>query len=349
MPFLYPFWVFRYIKINSIMESNIFNRKVSYFEGNLGTPKAVITFGDFLLKCEGLKDVITQIRQTTDKGERARLKKLLPAISTSAVFQPTRSKENIKEYSGLICLDIDGHDNPDLSPEEMMSKLKQMDIVSFASRSAGGQGVFAIVKLAYPERHEEQFNALEVAFKEIGLTIDKQTGDITRLRFATYDPQAWHRPDAIEWRGLYTPLYVPTFTPKPASKKINASSTPSGRQTRTTSTPSDDLTHAEKCVRGLEQRGGASFLNNYDDWLNLVAMPLASLGEAGRELFHRVSRLAPEKYNPSEEDKKFTSLIGSVKDITIASFFDACAKEGISYKDEHLSLAEWKKRYPNVM
>ena len=329
------------------MESNIFNRNLSYFEGHLGCPKETITFGEFLLKFEGLKDLINQIRQTTDKGERARLKKLLPAISTSAVFEPTRSKENVKEFSGLICLDIDGHDNPDLSPDDMMSKLKQIDIVSFASRSAGGQGVFAIVKLAYPERHEEQFNALEVAFKEIGLTIDKQTGDITRLRFATYDPQAWYRPDAIEWRGLYTPIYEPTAPLKPT--KINASSTTAVRQTRTTSTLSDDLTHAEKCVRELEQRGGAKFLNDYNDWLENVAMPLASLGEAGRELYHRVSRLAPEKYNPSEEDKKFTSLIGSVKDITIASFFKACEGEGIRYKNEYLSLKEWRERFPNVM
>ena len=54
------------------------------------------------------KDIVKKIRQEKNKTERNEIKKSLPAICFSGLFNK-RADSSITEHSGLICLDFDGY------------------------------------------------------------------------------------------------------------------------------------------------------------------------------------------------------------------------------------------------
>ena len=55
------------------------------------------------------KRLVKNIRTTKDKNERNELKKKLPALCFSGVFNK-RKDSALVEHSGLICLDFDGYE-----------------------------------------------------------------------------------------------------------------------------------------------------------------------------------------------------------------------------------------------
>lgn len=314
------------------MDEIIFNRPITIYEKVYSQEGKKATLEEFLLKGEQYKDLIEQIRNTTDENEKRKLKNQLPCATISGVFEGTHKKENLKEASGLICLDIDQKDNLESSYDEIMNILKKMDIISFASRSVGGKGIFVIIKIAYPERFTEQFEALELIFKYVGITLDKQTGDITRLRYLSYDPQAWFRPNAIVWKGLLKQKH-------PHSQPLNANKKPTQTIDNAIKTIGKDYkdfydtyTKVEACIEEIERRG-LSIRLSYAEWVYTFGMPLSSLGEAGRSLYHRISRLDPSKYDMEKCDKKFTDLLKHTHSISIATFFDYCSRNNINWKN----------------
>lgn len=310
-----------------IIMNSIFDRSISLFDRVTSKQKIKdVTLGEFLLMGDQYKDLIEQIRNTADEKEQKRLKQQLPCATISAVFEGGRKTENLKELSGLLCLDIDAHDNPDLSYNTLMSMLKDMDIISYASRSVRGNGVFAIVELEYPEHITEQFEALEIAFKYMGIKLDTNCKDVTRLRFLSYDPEAWYRPDAVKWSGIWKPIRK---EPTPHNNNSNAPSKPIARAREFTATD-NTIERVEACVRELEYRG---LRVDYADWVYGLGMPLASLGEAGRGFFHRLSQLDSQQYNASECDAKFSDFLKNTRSIGIGSFFDYCTHLGINGKD----------------
>ena len=55
------------------------------------------------------KDLVKRIRAEKNKSERNELKKNLPAICFSGIFNK-RNDASIIKHSGIICLDFDGYD-----------------------------------------------------------------------------------------------------------------------------------------------------------------------------------------------------------------------------------------------
>ena len=49
---------------------------------------------------------------TEDRAERTRLKSCLPCATISAICPDSRKADDTFEHAGLICIDIDGQDNP---------------------------------------------------------------------------------------------------------------------------------------------------------------------------------------------------------------------------------------------
>jgi len=68
--------------------------------------------------------------------------------------------------------------------------------------------------------------------------------------------------------------------------------------------------------------------DNYEDRI-AIGFSLATLGEAGREYFHIVSRQSP-KYKPRETDQKFSSFLRSCSNgYSIGTFFYYCQRFGV--------------------
>ena len=112
------------------------------------------------IRDEKLKDIVTTIREEKNKSKRNILKKNLPCILFSGVFQE-RNDNAIEEHSGFICLDFDDFD----SQEELYEFRERMIADEFSYSvfiSPSGDGLKVIVKIPEEiENHRAYFNGLK--------------------------------------------------------------------------------------------------------------------------------------------------------------------------------------------
>ena len=293
---------------------SLFDTKISFYsnvEDNVGME---ISLRDFLF-CDQYKEQIEHIRSLQDENIQKRLKLQLPLATISGTFAPIRKAENLVTHSNLLCIDIDKKDNMDVTWfNDLKYEWRNIPQILYAGRSIRGKGWFAIFRIAYPDKHKAQFEALQRDFASSGLVIDKACKDVSRMRFISYDPEPYVNEDAT----LYNKVWV---EPKPT---YHSSCTYSG---------GDDMEQVEKCCKLIADRG-IDITATYDDWFH-VGAALASLGERGRRLFHLVSS-QNAKYKAAETDKKFDNLLRNVSSINIGTFFHICSQYGINWKEDRL-------------
>ena len=85
----------------------------------------------------------------------------------------------------------------------------------------------------------------------------------------------------------------------------------------------------EALVQAIEA-SGIDITPSYSEWLTIAFALVSELGEEGRDLFHRISRLSP-RYEYQETDHQYTACLhdGS-RQITIGSLFHIAKQYGIS-------------------
>ena len=290
---------------------SLFDTKISYYSNvrdNVGTE---ISLRDFLF-CNQYKEHIEYIRSLIDEKLQKRLKLELPQATISGTFAPTCKAENLVTHSNLLCIDIDKKDNMDVDWfDDLKYEWCNIPQILYAGHSIRGKGWFAIFRIAYPDKHKDQFEALKRDFANSGLIIDEACKNVNRLRTISYNPEPYVNEDAT----LYTKVWV---EPKPNVRDTYIFDC------------NDDIKHAEQCCQEIARRG-IDITAGYNNWFR-VGAALASLGEPGRSLYHLVS-LQNEKYRASETDKKFDNLRRNVKDITIGTFFRICSEHGINWKE----------------
>ncbi len=96
-----------------------------------------------------------------------------------------------------------------------------------------------------------------------------------------------------------------------------------------------DIEVATRLVE-LCERHHLNFCSTYEDWTN-AALAMATLGEAGRYLFHRLACL-DRAYKPSENNRKFTSALrttsrrlGSGRCITLGTLIERVRRNGYEF------------------
>ena len=255
-------------------------------------------------------DAIHELRSTTDANRKKQIKLSLPQATISGVFAPTRSAENLVKHSGLICVDIDRKDNLHIENFDTLipDVLSHIEEVAYASRSVSGNGYFVIIPLKYPEEHKAQFEKLIRVFDEMGITIDKACGDVSRLRCQSYDIHQYVNMSAKPFSGIYRepksifPKYTYDYDEFDTEDKV-----------------------ANLC-REISQRH-IDLTGTYDDWVKIGAA-LSSLGENGRQWFHLCSS-QNSGYNAKECDHKFNNLLRSNRRIGVGTFFHYCKNAGL--------------------
>ena len=298
------------------------DRKVTIFENCTQKEGKDVTFVDFVRIGISRKNEIERIRAEADEGKRKQLKQALPCATLSGLFAGGRRAENLVKHSGLICIDIDHCDTT-----ATMNKLKGWDIVAFASRSASGNGVYAIIPLAHPDKHLGQFLALERCFESEGIEIDKACKDVTRIRFISFDDDMFYRPDAAE----FTEVYEPTRCTRDSTthNKVQTFSRSWGNGIA----GDDTLKRVISCVEELEARR-IDICPDNEAW-HKIAASLSTLGIAGEDLFNRVAQLCSDpqrRATTAENSKEFNRCMKENRAITIATFFDECQRQGVIWK-----------------
>lgn len=250
---------------------NILETPITIFDSVTSTNGRVASLAEFLNDASS-HQLIQQIRMTEDKAERTRLKSGLPCATISAICPDGRKADGAFEHTGLICIDIDGQDNPGFgSGAELKAEVCKVAEVAYCSLSASGNGCFAIFQLSHPENHRGHFFALHRLFKSrLGIVIDGQCKDVKRLRFATYDSEPYINDNAEPFR-----IIDMTITPKHNPTKTTVAIGP-----RTWDESSEAT--LDKVARLTEAivRRGIDLTDGYSKWVE-IGMALANLGETG--------------------------------------------------------------------
>ncbi len=287
-------------------EDSIFDRKISWFTSMRDVEPKDTTLGEFLAMGVEYREQIERLRVCRNADEQKYLKIQLPQATISGIFQGSRKADNLTAHSGLICVDIDAKDNPDVNDFAHLKEnvLSRIDEVAYAAHSVGGKGYFVILKLAYPGRHAAQFRELKKDFAKFGIAIDGACSDVSRLRCLSYDEAPFINENASLYKGIEEEpkRIVQPFRPRYSF--------------------ADDTDERVYMACMEIKHRHIDMTENYDDWINL-GFSLASLGEEGREYFHIVSQQNP-KYSQRETDRKFDGFLRGNDRIGIGTFFHYC-------------------------
>ena len=262
-------------------------------------------------------------------------KRSLPAFTPSGVFRE-RCADALIEPSNVICIDIDGKDNPSVSYTTTMKRLvSQLPFVWYCGISVSGNGVFCLVKYEDHKLHKQYFKALEKDFSDIGLTIDKACSDICRLRIVSYDSN----PYINENPTIY-------------NKMIQLDSDMNEKHTQQTVVMQKTYTMEQCLISPLECSGMSAAVSavsstnriiaiidrildleiditqRYEDWYCIGCVIRSIFGDAGRNTFHQISQFYPN-YSHEECDSKYDSILKSKHHYRYDRMIDIATKYGV--------------------
>jgi len=151
------------------------------------------------------KHLVKRIRTEKIKAERNELKKLLPAICFSGLFNK-RLDSAINEHSGFICLDFDGYEKKKILLEHK-ERLTKDGYVYSVFISPSGNGLKAIVKIpSIADNHVSYFNSLNKYFDST--YFDKTCKNISRVCYESYDPLIHINENSLLWDTISEPEYT---------------------------------------------------------------------------------------------------------------------------------------------
>jgi predicted P-loop ATPase len=178
------------------MDTNNFS--ISYFDRFDSKKPKTISVNDLfdLIKTgKGFLKTIDTLRKTKDKNEIDKLKKSLPAVTISGVFQNGHKKDLLVSHSGLIQIDLDKVSNIEAVKAEI--EKDQYTFAVFLSPTGTGLKIIVVI----PDKtdlHENVFYALEKYYlSKYRLTIDKTCKDVCRLMFLTIDENVFINKNAV--------------------------------------------------------------------------------------------------------------------------------------------------------
>lgn len=136
------------------------------------------------------KDRVEAVRNEMVKKTREELKKNLPAVTMSGVFEE-RLDDACVHYNQIVVIDID-----EITPRKLVSLKKKVKALPWVIGFFEGvtKGIKIMVSVDSPaEMHRDHaFVQLEELFlSEYGVKIDRKCKNLSRLCFVSYDPETY--------------------------------------------------------------------------------------------------------------------------------------------------------------
>lgn len=247
------------------------------------------------------------IRQEPDKHKRDEMKKALPAITASGIFAPGRCDNTLIKHSGFIALDFDEL----ADPTEAKKLLASIEYVLYAGLSASGRGLWALIPLAYPYLHRQHYASLEADFAPLGLFTDPKCINESRLRIYSYDSQPVWNMNAVKYSKWHQ-AEAKTL-PQPGYHGANVCA-------------------LEMLTRRIEETQ-TDITTDYYDWIKLAGALASTLGENGRDYFHRISRYYPN-YDIREANRQYSACLRNRSGYSENMIFHIAKKYNLLLKDQ---------------
>ena len=192
--------------------SNWLNKQVSLYKSHADNTGASATFREVLTSKFSLDlPTIIALRgldRAADKYdiEKLNLKKKLQCYTPAALLE-TKAKGELKEIArtGLMQLDFDHKDICDFDIEELKRAVFDLPSVAFCGLSCSGDGFYALVLIAEPDRLSEYAEHCFEYFKRYGVKADESKGKKPEnLRYLSYDCNMLIRenPEALQIKAF---------------------------------------------------------------------------------------------------------------------------------------------------
>jgi len=278
--------------------------KISIFENVRSNVPHDYDLDDWLrhtIKPKGkLKRSIDNYRNTFSKEDKK------ACITVSARFTKWREEKNIVEKMPFICLDIDRKTNQCISMLLVKELFMNHPCCYYTGYSTSIDGVYAIMKISDPEKLDKYFEYFEGALKKIGINIDQSCKDYARLRFFSFDSEAYHNPQAKSFN-----------LKKPSTKRSYNNYT--------------ITSESEKVDRLIDEinKFSIDITSNYEDWIKIAGALQGEFGENGRGYFHNISKFHAN-YDAKKCDKKYDSC-KKMNKTSLGSLFKIAGDYGARY------------------
>jgi hypothetical protein len=148
------------------------------------------------------KAICESIRLSSNKEERNKIKKKLPAVCFGGKFS-SREDDALTESSGYMSIDFDDFES-DEKLDIKRFELEMDDYTSYLFLSPSGNGLKILVKIPMctKEEYKKYFKAIEKYYNSPNF--DKSCSNISRITYESYDPNVFINPSASTWTEQYS-------------------------------------------------------------------------------------------------------------------------------------------------
>ena len=269
-------------------------------------------------------------------------KKMLPGATLSGLFalyeddslthpgqrvMVSRRESHLKQHTGWLAIDIDLADNMQMSNFDNVRMICRFrPEIGLLMRACSGSGYFGLVRLAYPERHKEQFKALLKEYAAIGITLDKACSNIGRVRFASWDDpeHIYINENVVPYKGLEDDQsQLVSLVSRQAYRSHHENVE---YRTEDNSNFWEQQRVQDRLIEVIVQELVGNHRNiaeSYDEWVK-AGWALRS-HPYGLHLFHQLSRCS-SKYNEAQTNLKWQQL-GNSQTVTYNYLIHACKVE----------------------
>lgn len=269
-------------------------------------------------------------------------KKMLPGATLSGLFalyeddsltnpgqrvMVSRRESHLQQHTGWLAIDIDLKDNLQITDFESILKVARFrPEIGLLMRSCSGTGYFGLVRLAYPERHKDQFKALLKDYAAIGIMLDKACSNIGRVRFASWDDpeHIYINENVVQYKGLEEDQsQLVSLASRQAYRSNHANV---DYQVEGNSNFWEQRMVQDRLIEVIVQElvgSNRNITESYDEWVK-AGWALRS-HPYGLHLFHQLSRCS-SKYNEAQTNQKWQQL-GNSQTVTYNYLIHACKVE----------------------
>lgn len=259
--------------------------------------------------------LIEQIRTEKDEAKQKELKKGLPNYCINATFRGTRKKENVKELTGLLYVDIDAKDNSEII-HDIPVILKKISNILFFKRSCRGTGFTAIVPYNKALNIENVWGAIEEDFKKLGIEIDKSTKNIDRVTFYSYDTEYYINKNVEIYNKSINGTKAAVLCPQNIAKSIFNKKPFKSKDKKDNYNNREYLT---KLISYLNEHKKPLDGGNYAAWLKIALALISEFKEKGLYYFLYLSQHY-KGFNKDEAVEHYNKLLNSYEDSNDVDF-----------------------------
>ena len=273
----------------------ILNKQISWYPNALSSTGYNIAFGDYFSNIvsqqynpyiQKYRDTVEVLGKDSDFAKQLKVSSLV-CVTPSGIFSERKDSGLRGDFTGIIVLDLDAKDNYGIDIDKAILDARNIPNTLAYHKSVSGEGYAIYVYVDKWQRNTYSF-AMSYYTVMLGVTFDRATSNLSRLRFISYDEDLWLA-DRIECLEIPPLVVSKRHTPKPSNRQTTSNDM-IGELVNTVISNGDDPTQ------------------DYADWFTLGCAIANGYGESGRTMFHIVSSNY-YGYDYQEVDAKFDSIL----------------------------------------